>query len=89
MLTDVLNICEATEHTRVVLDDTADTIRTVLNELLLISSGIVQLNGVGDSYSSTTAQLADGMKNVAGVLKISGNTFDQSLAMLAAANDLT
>ena len=48
MLTDVLNIGEATEHTRVVLDDTADTIRTVLNELLLISSGIVQLNGVGD-----------------------------------------
>ena len=50
---------------------------------------IDKLNGVGDSYSSTTAQLADGMKNVAGVLKISGNTFDQSLAMLAAANDLT
>lgn len=46
---------------------------------------IDKLNGVGDSYSSTTAQLADGMKNVAGVLKISGNTFDQSLAMLAAA----
>ena len=48
VLTDVLNICEATEHTRVVLDDTADTIRTVLDVLLLISSGVVQLDGIGD-----------------------------------------
>lgn len=48
---------------------------------------IDQLNGVGDSFSSSTSQLAEGMKNVAQVLQVSGNSFEQSLALLAAGNN--
>ena len=46
-----------------------------------------KLNAVGDSFSSTTQQLSDGMKNVSQVLQVSGNSFEQSLALLAAGND--
>ena len=48
---------------------------------------IDKLNAVGDSYSSTTKDLAEGMKNVSQVLQISGNSIEQSLALLSAAND--
>lgn len=48
---------------------------------------IDKLNAVGDSYSSTTKDLAEGMKNVSQVLQISGNSIEQSLALLAASND--
>lgn len=50
---------------------------------------IDKLNGVGDNFSSSTDQLAQGMKNVSSVLKVAGNDIDQSLALLTAANDIT
>ena len=50
---------------------------------------IDKLNAVGDTQSSTTAQIAEGMKNVSNVLKVAGNDINQSLALLAAANDTT
>lgn len=50
---------------------------------------IDKLNGVGDHFSSSTDQLAQGMKNVSSVLKVAGNDIDQSLALLTAANDVT
>lgn len=50
---------------------------------------IDKLNGVGDNFSSSTDQLAYGMKNVSSVLKVAGNDIDQSLALLTAANDVT
>lgn len=50
---------------------------------------IDKLNGVGDNFSSSTDQLAYGMRNVSSVLKVAGNDIDQSLALLTAANDIT
>lgn len=50
---------------------------------------IDKLNGVGDAFSSSTTDLAKGMQNVSSVLKVSGNDIDQSIALLAAANDIT
>lgn len=50
---------------------------------------IDKLNGVGDAFSSSTDQLAQGMKNVSAVLKTQGNDIDQSLALLTAANNVT
>lgn len=50
---------------------------------------IDKLNGVGDHFSSSTDQLAQGMRNVSSVLKVAGNDIDQSLALLTAANDIT
>lgn len=50
---------------------------------------IDKLNGVGDNFSSSTDQLAFGMRNVSSVLKVAGNDIDQSLALLTAANDIT
>ena len=50
---------------------------------------IDKLNGVGDNFSSSTDQLAQGMQNVSAVLKVQGNDIDQSLALLTAANDIT
>lgn len=49
---------------------------------------IDKLNGVGDNFSSSTDQLAQGMKNVSSVLKVAGNDIDQSLALLTAAIQL-
>ena len=50
---------------------------------------IDKLNGVGDNFSSSTDQLAQGMQNVSAVLKVAGNDIDQSLALLTAANNIT
>jgi len=50
---------------------------------------IDKLNGVGDSFSSSTDQIAYGMRNISAVLKVAGNDIDQSIALLTAANDIT
>ena len=50
---------------------------------------IDKVNAVGDSYSSSTDQLAEGMKNVSAVMKVQGNDIDQTLALLTASNDVT
>ena len=48
-----------------------------------------KLNGVGDSFSSSTDQLASGLQNAAAVLQLQGNSIDQALALLTAGNDIT
>lgn len=48
-----------------------------------------KLNAVGDSFSSSTDQLAQGLQNAAAVLKLQGNDIDQALALLTAGNDVT
>ena len=50
---------------------------------------IDKVNAVGDSYSSSTDQLSEGMKNISAVMKVQGNDIDQTLALLTAANDIT
>ena len=57
MLTDVLHIGEAAEHTRVVADNTADTIGTVLDVLAHVGSSIVQLDVVGDSKGTAQVEV--------------------------------
>ena len=57
MLTDVLHIGEAAEHTRVVADDTADTIGTVLDVLAHVGSSIVQLDVLGDTEGTAQVEV--------------------------------
>ena len=57
MLTDVLHIGEAAEHTRVVADDTADTVGTVLDVLAHVGSSIVQLDVLGDTEGTAQVEV--------------------------------
>ena len=45
-----------------------------------------KLNAVGDSFSSSTDQLASGLQGAAGVLKMQGNDINETLALLTAGN---
>ena len=45
---------------------------------------IDKLNNIGDHFSSSSSDLASGMKNAAAVLKTQGNDIDKTLALLTA-----
>ena len=48
-----------------------------------------KLNNIGNNFSISTDQLAQGLQNAAAVLKTQGNDLDQSLALLTAGNAIT
>ena len=48
-----------------------------------------KLNNIGNNFSVSTDQLAQGLQNAAAVLKTQGNDLDQSLALLTAGNAIT
>ena len=48
-----------------------------------------KLNNIGNNFSVSTDQLAEGLQNSAAVLKTAGNDIDQSLALLTAGNAIT
>ena len=48
-----------------------------------------KLNAVGDSFSSSTDALAQGLQNSAAALVTQGNDIDQALALLTAGNNIT
>ena len=82
----LLNVSEFTN-----IDDATTSLVSMRQafEDLTYEDFIDKLNGVGDNFSSSTDQLAQGMQNVSSVLKVAGNDIDQSLALLTAANDIT
>lgn len=51
-------------------------IETIMNKLVI----------VGNNYPISVAQIAEGMNNAGSALSAAGNTFDQSVALLTAAN---
>ena len=54
----------------------ADQIESVMDKLV----------EVGNNYPISVAQLAEGMNNAGSALAAAGNSFEQSLALLTAAN---
>lgn len=48
-----------------------------------------KLNNIGNNFSVSTDQLAQGLQNSAAVLKTAGNDIDQALALLTAGNAIT
>ena len=48
-----------------------------------------KLNNIGNNFSVSTDQLAQGLQNSAAVLRTQGNDLDQSLALLTAGNAIT
>ena len=82
----LLNVSEFTN-----IDDATKSLVSMTQAFddLSYESAIDKLNGVGDAFSSSTDQIASGMQNVSSVLQVAGNNVDQSIALLAAANDVT
>ena len=82
----LLNVSEFTN-----IDDATKSLVSITQAFddLSYESAIDKLNGVGDAFSSSTDQIAFGMQNVSSVLQVAGNDVDQSIALLAAANDVT
>ena len=50
---------------------------------------IDKLNNIGDHFSSSSSDLAQGLKNASAVLKTQGNDIDKALALLTAGNNIT
>ena len=69
----LLNVSEFTN-----IDDATTSLVSMKQafEDLTYEDFIDKLNGVGDAYSSSTDQLAQGMKNISAVMKINGNDID-------------
>lgn len=82
----LLNVSEFTN-----IDDATKSLVSISQAYkdLTYDDVIDKLNNVGDHFSSSTDQLAQGLQNAAAVLKTQGNSIDEALALLTAGNDIT
>lgn len=68
------------------IDDATSSLLSITQAYREITreDAIDKINNIGDHFSSSSADLAQGLKNVSAVLKTQGNDIDQALALLTA-----
>ena len=73
------------------IDDATSSLLSITQAYREITreDAIDKINNIGDHFSSSSSDLAQGLKNVSAVLKTQGNDIDQALALLTAGNDIT